>query len=55
MNTDQETFFREWDQLGKNIWINISLKGTKISNGKLNEILQENFFILLEKFYYGKI
>lgn len=50
MNTDQETFFSEWEHLGKEIWMNIGLRGQEISNGCLNEILQENFLLLLQKF-----
>ena len=45
MNTDQETFSREWDYLGKEIWMNIDLREKEISNGALSEILQENFLI----------
>lgn len=51
MNTDQQTFFREWEHLGKEIWMNIGLRGQEISNGCLNEILQENFLHLLQKFF----
>jgi hypothetical protein len=51
MNTDQETFFREWEHLGKEIWMNIGLRGQEISNACLNEILQENFLHLLQKFF----
>ena len=51
MNTDQETFYREWDHLGKEIWMNIGLRGQEISNGALNEILGENFIFLLQKFF----
>lgn len=51
MNTDQETFYREWEHLGKEIWMNIGLRGQEISNGALNEILQENFLLLLQKFF----
>lgn len=50
MKTDQETFFREWEHLGKEIWMNIGLRGQEVSNGALNEILQENFIHLLNKF-----
>lgn len=51
MNVDQETFFREWDHLGKDIWMNVGLRGQEISNGALNEVLQENFILLLQKFF----
>jgi hypothetical protein len=51
MNVDQETFFREWDQLGKDIWMNVGLRGIEMSNGALNEILKENFIHLLQKFF----
>lgn len=50
MKTDQETFFREWDHLGKELWMNIGMRRNDITNGALNDVLQENFFYLLQKF-----
>lgn len=50
MNTDEETFFREWNDLGKEIWMNIQIRESKLLNGALNEILEENFIHLLQKF-----
>lgn len=51
MITDQETFFKEWDHVGKDIWLNIGIRGQEISNGALNEILNANFLQLLQKIF----
>jgi len=48
---DQESFKREWDTLGIDIWSNISILRIEISNGAVNNILQKNFLRLLEEFY----
>lgn len=50
MHTDQETFFREWDRLGKDIWMNIEVREIPIINMELNKIFQESFLHLLHKF-----
>ena len=53
-NVNQETFFREWDHLGKYIWFNLGVREIEMSNGALNEILQENLIYLLNKFFENK-
>lgn len=50
MNTDQETFYREWDHLGKQIWLNVQIRESKLSNGALNDVLEESFIYFLQKF-----
>jgi len=51
MPTDQETFFREWDDLGKQIWLNIDMSQLKLSNGRLNSIFEDNFWHLYQIFF----
>ena len=51
MKMNQETFFRKWEHLGKEIWMNIRIREIEMSNGELNKIIEENFFHLLQKFF----
>lgn len=51
LKTNQETFIREWEKLGQDILMNINVTEIDLSNGSLNEILQDNFLHLLQKFF----
>jgi hypothetical protein len=54
LTTDEETFLRGWSQLGKEIWLNMSMRKQEFTNGALNEILQEHFMYLLHRFFRVK-
>ena len=49
---DQESFLNEWNMLGKDVFVNCELNNIKFSNGALNNILQECFLHILNKYVY---
>lgn len=53
--TNEEEFNRMWEHLGKDLWVNLYINKIEVNNGAMNDVLQENFLHLLQKFIYEKI
>jgi len=53
--TTEEDFNKLFDMIKKDIWINLSIRKTKISNAELQPILQEALLFILEKCWKEKI
>jgi len=47
--TTVEDFDGLFDMLKKDLWMNLSTRQTKISNGELRAVLEETFMFVLEK------
>lgn len=45
---DLETFTRLWQQIGVDVWVNLEINDSEITNGSMNAMLQENFLHLLQ-------
>lgn len=51
LKTDHETFLREWDDLGKNVWLNIEQRETDMMNFDFNQILEHAWWYILKKIH----
>lgn len=47
---NRESFYNLFDMVKKDIWINLTLRQTEITNGQLRSILEEVFLSTLERF-----
>ncbi len=49
LKTDHETFLREWEILGKTIWVNIEQRKPIMRNFEFNQILDNSLWEMLKK------